>query len=99
MSDVTDEAQALKEYMEGLSDYYYSAGWVVNLEYDLWSALRGNPKAFASGLKAVEIDALRKLSEECGGWWYYTAASEEPAFIPLEEWKPVYDRKTGASSS
>ncbi len=62
----------LMSHMSELSNYYYSAGWLNTLEYDLWAVLEGNKGAFAGGsLKDEEIQTLRELSAAIGGWIYY----------------------------
>lgn len=99
--DVDLAKDRLREEMSAISEDYHCAGWLANLEYDLWSTLTGENTIF-DGYKRVYF--LRKLSQLCDGWWYW---SDEPwseegwegktytrskglTFISLSEWKDMY---------
>ena len=95
MAKMTPEQEALRDYMSELSEDYYCAGWLVDLEYVLWDVLEGNKNAFAGGeLKDEEIQKLRDLSAKCEGWIYWDDDHEThnplefgESFIPLGLWK------------
>ena len=89
LDDMTDDQIALMNKMSELSEFYYSAGWVSDLEYSLWRVLQGETSAFAGGnLQASEIQALRDLSDKCGGWiiWKIDKYLLGEVFIPMNEW-------------
>lgn len=86
--------ELLLMYMCDLSELYYSAGWISNLEYTLWEVLEGNPKAFAAGsMTEEEVQKLRSLHEGCDGWFYWNKELAEipladgETFIRTEDWK------------
>lgn len=45
-----------------------------------------------------DIAALRKLSEECGGWILFDDVEDE-VFIPLSEWERVYEKKKSSGGA
>ena len=83
----TNEQKTLAEYMGILSEENYRAGWMSNLEYDLWAIIKEKTqKRFATGysLEPYQIENLQRLSDLCGGWICFSEEGE--SFIPLNEW-------------
>ncbi len=75
----SDEAlrTALRSYMSELSEDYWCAGWLSDLEVYLWKDLTGE----AEFLTLEEREKLRTLSALCDGWWTYDE------FLSTEEWE------------
>jgi hypothetical protein len=73
--------------MSQISEDTYCAGWMRDLEFELWKAL-GNPDRRYAGynLSPNEITMLRSLSDSCGGWIVYDKVTQE-TFVPLSEWE------------
>jgi hypothetical protein len=101
MTEMTGDQEALMNFMSELSEDYYSACWLIDLEYSLWAVLEGDKSTFAGGsLKDAEIQKLRDLSNKCAGWIYWSDESEDrggqtwvkgETFMPLDEWKTRYE--------
>jgi hypothetical protein len=80
--------------------YMGSDDWVQGMEFTLWRAVVEGPEQ----MDATEVDELKDLAEEFGGWFYRfgddpnfdpNAATEEdlrPSFYTLEHWKLQYDQ-------
>ena len=43
-------AKELSSYMSDLSEEAYHAGWMMNLEYDLWQAVIEGPRSYGQML-------------------------------------------------
>lgn len=80
-----------------LSDYYWSAGWVIDLEFYLWQAiadpdpdagmLTGRDPDDPRSLPRADADRLRELALHAGGWWV-----SEATFVPLDAWLDAYQQ-------
>lgn len=97
--DTTQEAAeaGLLALMAGISEELWCAGWLTDLEFDLWAMMTGAREDRGYGMGVVsdrQIELLRLLSEEAGGWW--TNCGEE--FVNLEKWRvTVAERKEAAA--
>jgi hypothetical protein len=68
-SDLTVEAQVLADTMSAISEDAWCAGWMLDLEFDLWAAIQGDKKGYRRAMvDDVDIAKLRWLSNACGGW-------------------------------
>jgi len=87
-------AQALLAEMERISEDYYAAGWHILLEFYLWTMVQGGDARGGFGaLLPEEIDKLRCLSEQCGGWWIWDEEEQGERFLGLDEWKAMYEAR------
>jgi hypothetical protein len=83
----TPDARELMEYMSDLSEEAYCAGWMANLEYELWAAVTGGPTKYGRAVvDAFAIDKLQRLSNQCGGWIVFDDEAG-PRWLPLEDWR------------
>jgi hypothetical protein len=81
----------LMNAMSDISEDYYAAGWLANLEYYLWSMVVGGDTKFGLGrVSGEEIANLKQLHDKAGGWWYYDDDLSEQ-FLTTEEWLIMYD--------
>lgn len=79
--------------MEDMSEDYWCAGWLQNLEYSLWSFVVDGPGGFGLGyVDQQQADELRQLAEDAGGWWVWDM-TEGRKFVPLDEWREMYRRR------
>jgi len=79
--------------MSWISEEGYSAGWMCDLEYDLWEIVVGGDRRYSRyTLTQVDIDKLTLLSQKCGCWIVFDDVSEETA-VGLETWKEMYSGK------
>lgn len=91
-------AELLLIEMEDISEDCWCAGWMDGLEFSLWKILESGERHYGhSTVNETQIERLRYLSSEAGGWWYWNGAAEPLAretFIPLGAWKEMYLSKT-----
>ncbi|WP_431047076.1 hypothetical protein [Roseateles sp. L2-2] len=86
LDDLTSPQCALAEFMSELSERAYFAGWMTDIEVELWRALhspahRGAPLH----LSPDDVQKLDTLSRQCGGWIFFDDDLEE-TFAPMDEW-------------
>jgi hypothetical protein len=87
---MTPEAEELREYMSELSEEAWRAGWMTNLEYDLWSVVQDGPAKYGwLALDAERIAKLRRLAASCGGWIIFDDEAGE-TWVPAAEWDLLY---------
>lgn len=87
-------ARDLMQRMSDLSEDCYCAGWLIGCEYTLWHFVLTGPGDWGQSRVAREdIDAMRALSEKCGGWvaWRDDIGN---VFVPLAEWLSMYTAET-----
>jgi len=90
LADLTPTQLALAERMSEISEDAYCAGWLIDLEYELWQILIDGQGAFGMmGLSEPEIQQLRELSDACGGWIVYDDDLAE-TFVPLTQWLTMF---------
>lgn len=82
--------RALAEYMSDLSEQAYYAGWMHDLEYNLWEVAKGSRKKYGVMEFAAEhAEKLTRLSAQCGGWIFFDDKNEE-TWISVAEWEKRY---------
>jgi hypothetical protein len=96
-----EAARALRVFMEQLSEDLWCAGWLVGLEFDLWTWVErrraglappdqgrsfGPPKGWE-----LDADALAWLAGQAGGRWCWPDEGPGPVFVEMEEWKEKYE--------
>ena len=88
----------LYEVMSDISEGCYCAGWMMGLEFVLWSALQDGDRRYGMGeMDAKQLEKCRELAKELDGWivWVDDATdlnlpAEEwgPRFVSMSEWLP-----------
>lgn len=73
--------------MERISENYWCAGWLSGLEFTLWSGILGAD----SVCSLDELDRLKQLSDDAGGWWRWNDELQGEEFIDLERWQVIYN--------
>jgi hypothetical protein len=76
------------------SQHHPAAGWIMDNEYDLWSALQSvtHENGF-SYLCQRDIKVLRRLAERAQGWiWTGPGDVFTPQQVPLAEWEQIFAR-------
>jgi hypothetical protein len=90
LSDLSVEAQVLADTMSSISEEAWCAGWMHDLEFDLWAAIQGEKKGYRRAiLDDSDIAKLKWLSNACGGWIVFHETSGR-AFVPLSEWTRIF---------
>jgi len=86
--------QSLIELMMDLSEDYWCAGWMNNMEYVLWVCVVDPANCNFSpcgSLASEEIRQLKELSEEAGGWaWWHP--EQGATFVELDAWQAEFAR-------
>lgn len=86
----TAAACGLLHLMGGLSEQFYSAGWLNNLEYALWDRRERGPSAQGQFCEMSDRQCilLRSLSEECQGWWVQSREHQDALqLLSLSAWR------------
>ena len=92
-NDLDTSQRELCDFMSDLSERYYSAGWMTNLEYVLWDAILNGERKYGHGfISNANISKLVELSNQCGCWIYFDGKTEETA-IDLIKWKDVFEKE------
>lgn len=85
------EAQELAEYMSELSRQAYYAGWMQDLEFELWDAIVSGPRDYGRlAITHEHVCELRRLSAAACGWIVYEDKDEE-TFLPMKEWEERFE--------
>jgi hypothetical protein len=76
--------EQLETLMSDISEDAYCAGWMMDLEFDLWRAAN-SPKPYPYGMMMLDEERhrLKRLAEEAGGWWTF---DDDRDFCPMNEW-------------
>jgi hypothetical protein len=94
---MSKEAAELRDYMSELSEDYYCAGWLIDLEYSLWHAIEAGTGDFNGfRLTEEEVKNLKTLSATCAGWIVWNDESAQETFVPLAEWEKLYKSRSRA---
>lgn len=89
---MTPEARALADYMSELSEQAYYAGWMLELEYELWQALTNGPRKYGRlQVTGSHIAQLLRLSNAAGGWISFDSVHGE-SFVKLDEWRVQFSK-------
>jgi hypothetical protein len=83
---LSPEARELATYMSELSEEAYCAGWMTDLEYELWDIVQTGPRKYGRlDITTDHIARLRTLADRCGGWIVFDDEKEE-VFVPMDRW-------------
>ena len=86
--------RALARLMSEISENTYCAGWLVDLEYELWRVVINDHDEFGFvGPGDLDIKDLRELSDACGGWIVYDKERQQ-TFVPLAQWQAMFAAHT-----
>lgn len=94
-------SELLLKNMREYSEDFWCAGWISNLEYDLWAFVCGDTETYGTYLSKylddIDREHLQTLANDAGGWYYWS--EEEPVgekFIAMDNWLEMYEeRKSG----
>ena len=90
LADLLAPQRSLADYMSELSEAGWSAGWLAELEFDLWRAVIEGPQRYGRlDITQEHINKLRSLSQVCGGWIIFGDKTEE-TFIDFVTWQRLY---------
>ena len=94
--DLNEDQLKLADLMSNISEDGYSAGWMEDLEFNLWDALNGGEKKYGRHIiTSSQLEELKFLSQMCGCWIIFNGEQEETA-IDIEEWRKIFiDARNG----
>ncbi len=95
MDEQKTTAGLLRKVMSGISEEYWCAGWMHNLEYMLWDAVIGKREGICS---PEEIEQLKYLSGKCSGWIIWDEEAKDERFVPMQDWLRLYEAKRSKTS-
>jgi hypothetical protein len=72
--------------MGDLSQDYWCASWLTDLEFDLWSATQAARSPFTRS----DLAQVKYLSAKCGGWIAWHDAAPWRRYVPLSVWEPMF---------
>lgn len=73
--------------MSSISEAAWCAGWMHDLEFDLWAAIQDDKKGYRRAIvDDSDIAKLKWLSNACGGSIVFHETSGR-TFVPLLEWR------------
>ncbi|MEX2580849.1 MAG: hypothetical protein WD342_17450 [Verrucomicrobiales bacterium] len=81
--------------MQQLSETFYSAAWVEDLEFEVWEMAHKKPPRFADNDVTENMaEYFRALATLAGGWWVFPAEefekkASQASFIPMEQWQTI----------
>lgn len=91
-----DAALLLESFMSEISELHYCAGWLIGLEFSLWSIMTTYHREFGLGpVSEANVARLRELHERAGGWWHWVdvpgnVMDSGEQFIPTAAWEAIY---------
>lgn len=72
--------------MSEISEDCYCAGWMMGLEFAVWSALQDGNRQYGMGeMDADQLEQCRALSAELDGWVIWVDDQDHPG-LPADEW-------------
>jgi hypothetical protein len=109
---ITEAAKdRLYNLMSDISEECYCAGWMSGNEYTLWAMVRDPAASRHYGMSEVsaeDVEELRQLSEQLGGWVVWWDDGDEPGlpatawgrrFLPMAEWLKRWDEHAKAHAA
>lgn len=86
-------ASDLRDFMSQISEDCYCAGWLVNLEFDLWTAVMNGPvRAGHWDITQTDIDRLRLLARRCDGWVVWDHQRKQETWVSIQDWLGQYKK-------
>lgn len=84
----------LSDAISDISEDFWCAGWLIDVEYDLFAMICGDrDRDYGFGkVSHAELDHLDELSHQIGGWIYWSDADDGETFIPMNEWETMYEK-------
>ncbi len=91
MSQFPGGQRTLLELMWRISEESWSAGWMKDLEYELWRIVLTGPERYGQmSIEAGMIEDLRRLSKEAGGWIHFDDVDQEK-WVDEETWAAMFE--------
>lgn len=86
-SMLSPEALLLCDYMSELSEAAYFAGWMHDLEFELWDRIISGPSEYGRlSIWHEHIERLLQLANAANGWIICNDVKEQ-ILVPFDEWQ------------
>jgi hypothetical protein len=84
--------------MKQMSDDFFCASWLSDLEFIVWDMTFGKQQSFAGVDVTDEMaKSFRDLAILSDGWWIWDddadPSEENPVFITMKRWKEILENK------
>jgi len=87
---LTDDQYDLYDRMSEISEDAYCAGWMIDNEFNIWSAVAtGRAENGYQYANPRLLRRCKKLAAEIGGWMRWTP--DGPQFVPMAQWLVLYE--------
>ena len=73
----------LEGYISEISESRWAAGWMHNIEFDLWEQVTGRTEFARTLVSEEELEVLKWLAVQIDGWVRWTGGTERVEFVPL----------------
>lgn len=84
----------LAHLISEISEDTERAGWHTGLEYAAWGWVLARPTVDFSRMggivRAADVDRMRALSQQIGGWVHWPDDADGVRFVPMSEWLKLY---------
>lgn len=92
--------ELLVRTMREYSEYHWRAGWLNNLEYELWSFACNDVEtmwdgSYGQGLQDGDRERLMSLAVVANGWYTRSSVSKPPTFVTMDVWLKEYKSWAG----
>lgn len=93
--DLTPKQKELADLMSDISEDWWCAGWMQNLEYSLWELVCTRKTELGRHmLYGSQLNDLIRLSGEIGGWIYFDLDGlQAETFVPMDDWLEMYNKE------
>jgi hypothetical protein len=86
---LSSDARALATYMSDLSEEFWCAGWMRDLEFMLWSVIEGEEADASLTSTKNQLATLKSLSNACKGSIVFRRDTQE-TFVSMTEWMQLF---------
>lgn len=85
----------LVDYLHEVSEHYFAAGWMDQLEYEVWSLVQGDPLGPAAAFQHMRFDPEHRadlvfLAQQTGCWATWSDQRNGGRPLPVAKWVPLY---------
>jgi hypothetical protein len=89
LPNLSPDARALATYMSDISEEFWCAGWMRDLEFMLWSVIEEGEAYASLTLTRDQLATLKSLSNACKGWIVFRRDTQE-TFVSMPEWMQTF---------
>jgi hypothetical protein len=92
INELDNNQKKLANLISDISEEAYYAGWIHNIEYELWDTIINGSKTYGRiYIDEKIISKLIDLSKACDGWIYFDERTEE-TYINKKDWLDKFNK-------